>query len=695
MVLFALSAFHLESARSAIVPITIQHPGSAGLLAARDGGPSPEAVEELLRPAPEIDLLYADDDAPVVQSMLVTVTAKHRMRPYVVVERFEDLLLDVQCASSSGFAVVNASAPFANDTTTTTTATETAESTESWTLSLTFQEARYLEAAERLWSGNAELTFITHHDSCNRDHKQREVYRYFFVPIDRRQHACMPPDRGRDPLTRTIGRSSSIRFDHDRSQAIVVCGRREFDYSTEAHTGFRVRGEVPPPPLARQVHHRILQRGLPAKKRKRSVRTRGYSLDQTWAASETLLNILGQFRITCEHCSSAGEIESTFDVELPELDPANLLPTIQSLVRGEPVKPFVHKAVLTWKVTRPVKQVTNLRTRAEAGVSIRWPGLIKPTSGRKTLGSRIFFDTESPSFFLGGFTFLIWAGCGLIAIGSIGGSIDMTTHARSSVPVGRTATLDLLNPLRSSSDFQPTYKVSTTITSAEGFASLMGAVGAAADLTIKVKIPGMDWAALLDGGGRGPIDFKDGQISWYSGGVVVAPGLSTTVFLPSNLDEKCKPSDTSWAWKLVTEVGYGLIWYSSFAFYFPNKVIPRFTAFPIHNGPPLYQTIPWDTRCFVTGHRRPTPGSTLSAQPDPPTMAQDQPNMGRRVLKPGTPGTPVTSHGRDLAPPLQNWGFDPRYRMQNLRPDDHDWYHPSRRRRLHGSRHSEPLASAA
>lgn len=84
--------------------------------------------------------------------MLITVTAEHDSRPYVLLERFEDMLSSITCTTG----------PAVNGST---------------VLSMTFRDKQSLALAEREWSTKDELTFVTHHDTCNHDVKQREVYR--------------------------------------------------------------------------------------------------------------------------------------------------------------------------------------------------------------------------------------------------------------------------------------------------------------------------------------------------------------------------------------------------------------------------------------------------------------------------------------------------------------------------------------
>ena len=70
------------------------------------------------------------------------------------------------------------------------------------------------------------------------------------------------------------------------------------------------------------------------------------------------------------------------------------------------------------------------------------------------------------------------------------------------------------------------------------------------------------------------------------------------------------------------QVGLGIAFYASWAFYVPGMVIPRVNAFPLPAGPPLYHTIPWGSRCFVVGHRDGAPQTPLGLS----TQQQDEEN---------------------------------------------------------------------
>lgn len=82
---------------------------------------------------------------------------------------------------------------------------------------------------------------------------------------------------------------------------------------------------------------------------------------------------------------------------------------------------------------------------------------------------------------------------------------------------------------------KPSRTARTSVTKAEAAISLELALGVAADITVKVKIPDMNWNALRNGGGRGPIGYKDGQISFYIGGFLDAPGIATEIDSPASL----------------------------------------------------------------------------------------------------------------------------------------------------------------
>ena len=150
------------TAWSTIVPVTLRSSRSERLAARYLSQPS-----KLLRPTHEIEMLYADGryssrlladvadmemiDATTDLPLLVKVFATHDSKPYVFVERFEDQLLDISCSSGSP----------GNDST---------------VLSMRFTSNQTFAAAIEQWSGKGALTFVTHHNSCNHDVGQREVY---------------------------------------------------------------------------------------------------------------------------------------------------------------------------------------------------------------------------------------------------------------------------------------------------------------------------------------------------------------------------------------------------------------------------------------------------------------------------------------------------------------------------------------
>lgn len=67
------------------------------------------------------------------------------------------------------------------------------------------------------------------------------------------------------------------------------------------------------------------------------------------------------------------------------------------------------------------------------------------------------------------------------------------------------------------------------MTKAEAAIAAEVAYGFAIDITVKVKLPDMNWNALRNGGGRGPIGYKDGQLTWYGGVFGDGPGIGITV----------------------------------------------------------------------------------------------------------------------------------------------------------------------
>lgn len=188
------------------------------------------------------------------------------------------------------------------------------------------------------------------------------------------------------------------------------------------------------------------------------------------------------------------------------------------------------------------------------------------------------------------------------------------------------------------------------------------ALGFAADLTVKVRIPDQTWIeSIRQGGGRGPVGFHDGQISWYGGGSLSLASLSTTVsvekgsftLIPSNLrgwsmscqkeaeltsaaGGNCPSSATSTSMKVSTGFGFGLAGYSSWAIYGVGKIIPRINAFPIKAGPLLYYYFPLHEICKVIRGKRKAaqkvaPAAAPEAPKKPPTFSV---NDGVQLLPP-------------------------------------------------------------
>ncbi|KAI9780623.1 MAG: hypothetical protein M1816_002784 [Peltula sp. TS41687] len=548
----ALALFSI-STWAAIVPVNVR-PSRSGL-AARDA-PRPE---ELLRPTHEVELLYADE-AAMGPPMLVTVTAKHDERPYVLLERFEDMLSSITCSTGPG-------------------------SNNSTVLSMTFRDEQTLAQAEQEWSTKEELTFVTHHDTCNHDVKQREVYQ-----------------------------SYSIRFDHDANMAIVACARKEFGYTTDANTALRIQGGTAPRHLARRLSPRTLGKDKSSLK-KRAPRSFGFSLERKWAPVEDIGLIPGQLETYCRDCSSSGAVSIGYDFSFASLSTERLLALKEPFRNGgmgKPADAVFDTARMSIEVTEPIDVKSTLNVVAHSGVSVRWPGLIKKTSSKKVLGDRILPDRDNELFTIGGLQFVNWIGWGVLGIGWIGGAIDITHESRMTIPAGQSATIDFLNAGASSCTIKPTRTASTRVNKAEAALALEIAMGVAADLTVKVKVPGMNWNAMRYGGGRGPIGYKDGQISWYGGGFLDAPGIGTEIDSPARLDENCRPSETQWAYKVMTKFLYGLAGYASWAMYLPGMVIPRIDAFPIHPGPPLYNAIPLTEQCIVTSGKPKGPSFSIN-----------------------------------------------------------------------------------
>ena len=102
--------------------------------------------------------------------------------------------------------------------------------------------------------------------------------------------------------------------------------------------------------------------------------------------------------MVCKNCSTEGEITFGFDVNFPHLDPVRWIQAAQTILEGGSPEPLFDTAQVSAKVTRPVKMVTNIHTSVHTGVSVRWPGLLKPTDDKPVLGEKVFWDGTVPLF---------------------------------------------------------------------------------------------------------------------------------------------------------------------------------------------------------------------------------------------------------------------------------------------------------
>ena len=181
--------------------------------------------------------------------MMITVSAKHESHPYVHLERFEDLLSTVECATGPD-----------NRTT---------------TITMTFADHQHVTVAKQAWSRRGPLIFITHHHTCNPDIEQREAYRYGTAKI-----RWPSPNQNL-----TLNRSSFIQFDRNASLAIITAERKEFGF-TEANTALRVRGAPAPTHIARRLRRRAM-----GGQRSDTERTYSWSFHRKWRTQEMIFQI--------------------------------------------------------------------------------------------------------------------------------------------------------------------------------------------------------------------------------------------------------------------------------------------------------------------------------------------------------------------------------------------------------------------
>ncbi len=102
--------------------------------------------------------------------------------------------------------------------------------------------------------------------------------------------------------------------------------------------------------------------------------------------------------VYCLGCSSTGELRLSFDFDIQSLDLGRIYEAAVDVLHGLKPKPVFNKAIITAEVVEPYDLRSNLRVTAHTGLSVRWPGLVMPTSKKPTLGRFTLKDKEIPLF---------------------------------------------------------------------------------------------------------------------------------------------------------------------------------------------------------------------------------------------------------------------------------------------------------
>ena len=88
----------------------------------------------------------------------------------------------------------------------------------------------------------------------------------------------------------------------------------------------------------------------------------------------------------------------SFDFDIQALDLGRLGNAVLDILTGEKPKQFFDTATMTIEVVEAIDFNQHLATRIHGGMSVRWPGLIKPTSKKPVLGDWMMKDDEVPLF---------------------------------------------------------------------------------------------------------------------------------------------------------------------------------------------------------------------------------------------------------------------------------------------------------
>ncbi|KAI9662777.1 MAG: hypothetical protein M1829_006121 [Trizodia sp. TS-e1964] len=478
------------------------------------------------------------------------VSAKHDTRPYVVVEKFENMLSSIACSK------------IADDS--------------SATLHLSFKDTRLLKLAIKHWSPHNSLTFITHHHTCN-DQKDRAAYI-----------------------------SSAIHFDELNLVAFIEAQVTTFGLSPDLSSSLRITGGSASKNLAESFNYRKYR--TPQSKRSReepppisfddsgNTKAVTLSIDKKWGDWEEIFN-MGGFSLTCANCHAQGELRTSFALSF-RTDILNQVPTsFVGISQDELIAKFCSEATLTMEVVKEIDISLNLNFILNTGALFRFPSIVPNED--PAIGNNIFKSTSSTPWQFGPLALELWAGTGVMPMLTVAGELDIKSTLSAKVPVGKRATIDLLNTGNNFNDIFPTVDAKSEITKTTAKGCLGVGYMVAADIGFRLHLPGQSSLAL------------------YSGAAAELPSISYCAAKVESVNENCEPGGTLSGVETAVEVGFGVYGYAALAPYIPYYPIARFRVPEITSKLPKewYNTWKFDHHCSTS----PSTSPSLPEGPSPPS----------------------------------------------------------------------------
>ncbi|KAI9812093.1 MAG: hypothetical protein M1826_002968 [Phylliscum demangeonii] len=545
-----------------LVPYTVR---PAGTGPDRPGLAQPH---EMLRPRHEVDLHYSTEH-PMNRRYVAIVTTGHSARPYVVIEAFEDHLAAISCASAAPTPTVR--------------------------LALTFRQPEMWAAARDGWQAYDELTFITHHATCNDDFDERALYRYG-APANATADATADRDRS----------STAIDFDEHARTVLITAHPTAFGPASDASHTIAFKGGFAEDELVERLSPRM----SPEHQRlqKRDAHSYSFSLDEAWQEREELLSVLG-FKATCVGCWWKGEIGVWFNLELPVARLADLTgPDLTT----EQVQSMMTRMEAKVEVQRKVETNMGLELTVPAGMKLTWPGL---RVGTPTIGNKILKKFTKNKWNIGKFRLQLTYRYGASFSVETAAQVQTLMPVHASIEPGQAVFVNVLHPLASSSSLyasppRPWSRVlRLRVTVASARANVAGSkpkmhVGWPEvhfiDPHAKVSVgigPGVDIELQVPMGANGETILN----------VVLqirlqVPKLETVFAEAEGVEESCNPGPIKVAVEEQTTLGVGL---EIEAWVMPKREGWVVMRFPVHKfglGDVLHPEYTLDHRCFDLNH---------------------------------------------------------------------------------------------